>query len=48
MKSKDKLGVAGWLLIVALLGLSAGCYYLVDHQLESMGYVDGQQTPGSK
>jgi hypothetical protein len=42
LKAKDKLSLAGWAVLAALLVLGAGTYFLIDHQLSSLGYVDGQ------
>lgn len=42
LKAKDKLSVAGWIVVAALLVLGAGTYYLVDQQLSSLGYADRQ------
>ncbi len=47
LKSKDKLSVSGWVLVAALIVLGAGSAYLVNNQLDSLGYIDGTQTPGS-
>ncbi|MDE1987907.1 MAG: hypothetical protein KGJ53_15490 [Alphaproteobacteria bacterium] len=42
LKAKDKLSVAGWIVVAALLLLGAGTYHLVDQKLSSLGYVDRQ------
>ena len=42
LKAKDKLSVAGWLLLVALVAIGAGTYFFLDHTLQSLGYVDQQ------
>jgi hypothetical protein len=47
LKSKDRLSLAGWIVLAALLAFGAGGYFLINSQLQSLGYVDGQQLPGS-
>jgi hypothetical protein len=48
LKSKDKLSVSGWILLAVLAALGAGTAYLVDHQLQLLGYVDRLPISGSK
>ena len=40
LKSKGKLSVAGWLVVVALVVIGGATFIFVDHQLSLMGYVD--------
>jgi hypothetical protein len=40
LKSKGKLSVAGWMLVLALVVLGGATFFFVNHQLSLMGYVD--------
>jgi hypothetical protein len=38
MRAPNKLSVAGWALVVVLLIIGFGTYYLLDQQIDSLGY----------
>ena len=38
LRAPNKLSVAGWILLIVVLIVSAGTYYLLDQQISSLGY----------
>lgn len=44
LKSKDSLSLYGWVLVIALLIVGFGTYYLVNQQFVAYGYHGGSLT----
>ena len=44
LKSKDSLSLYGWMLVIAMLIIGFGTYYLVNQQFAALGYHGGSLT----
>jgi hypothetical protein len=48
LKSKDSLSLYGWVLVIVMLIIGFGTYYLVNQQFAALGYHGGSLTDISR